>query len=164
MSHPDSISIRPADFPPDQSAVLGLYAQTAEWHAHTWPDDLRVPDMSGLAEQVQTLPGVGDDNALLVAEVDGAVVGLVTGSIRQPPSDGMNSYSGPICWVGDVVVDPSHRHQGLGQRLMQSIESWARERGASTVELMVHTGNAAAESLYRREGYRAVHVQMRKDL
>lgn len=156
--------IRPAEFPRDEAAVLGLYAQTAAWHAATWPDDLRPPDISGLAAQIQSMPAADADSALLVAEVDGAVVGLITGNIRQPPTGGMTAYTGPICWVGDVVVDEQRRRQGVGQMLMNAIESWARDRGARTIELMVHTGNTAAERLYQREGYRAVHVQMRKDL
>ena len=157
------LCIRPVELARDSSAVLELYRQTAEWHARTWPHDLRTPDLDRLADELAA--GSTDENAtMLVADVDGEVAGLVTGSVREPPAGGMNRYDGPVCWIGDIVVDPSHRGHGVAGELMRAIEAWAAARGAVTVELMMHVHNEAAERLYHTGGYRQVHVQLRKDL
>ena len=50
-------------------------------------------------------------------------------------------------------VDPAHRCQGIGLRLMRAAEQWARDAGAGRLELWVTQNNAAAGSLYERTGF-----------
>ncbi len=52
-----------------------------------------------------------------------------------------------------IAVVPSHRGQGLGQRIVQHLESMARERGVPEVSLHPH---AHLERFYRRLGYEKV--------
>lgn len=40
-------------------------------------------------------------------------------------------------WVHDLVVKSSYRNKGIGKSLMQFLESWAKDQGAS--RLAVHT-------------------------
>lgn len=50
-----------------------------------------------------------------------------------------------------LVVISAHRAQGLGHRLVEHAEQYARERGATTVYLLTTT----AESFFRSRGYSA---------
>lgn len=156
--------IRPAEFPADMPAVLELYRQTTTWHAATWPADIApISDVSGLAPELQAMTG-DNTRVMLVAELDGHVAGLVTGHLREPPEGGMTRYSGQILVIGDVVVEEARRRSGVATALMQAVEHWGDSRGATTIELWVHADNEAATALYQREGYRPVHLQMRKNL
>jgi GNAT superfamily N-acetyltransferase len=155
---------RPAEFPADMQSVLELYRQTTTWHVQSWPADiLPITDVSGLAPELEAMTSE-PTRTMLVAELQGAVAGLVTGHLREPPADGMTRYSGRILFVGDVVVDESQRRSGVATALMHSIEQWGVTEGATTIELWVHAGNDPATGLYQHEGYRPVHIQMRKDL
>jgi GNAT superfamily N-acetyltransferase len=158
-----SATIRPAEFPADMQSVLELYRQTTTWHAESWPADiLPSTDVSGLAPELE---GMTSDRTrtMLVAELRGAVAGLVTGHLREPPEGGMTRYSGRILFIGDVVVDESQRRSGVATALIHSIEQWGATEGATTTELWVHAGNDPAANLYQHQGYRPVHIQMRKD-
>lgn len=164
MSTRSATTIRPADFPADMQSVLDLYRQTTTWHAATWPNDVSpITDVSGLAPELEAMTS-DRSRATLVAEIHGHVAGLVTGYLREPPDGGMTRYDGRILFIGDVVVDESQRRTGIATALIHAIQQWGEHEGATTIELWVHAGNDAASALYHREGYRPVHVQMRKDL
>lgn len=59
-----------------------------------------------------------------------------------------------IARVYSIAVAASARGQGLGDRLLQRLETIARTYGLSEVRLEVRKDNAAALALYERRGYR----------
>ena len=68
--------------------------------------------------------------AVLVAEHRGELLGLCTAYLD------LNSVRfGPRCWVEDLAVSPEHRSQGVGKDLLDAAKDWARERGATHLEL-----------------------------
>lgn len=52
-----------------------------------------------------------------------------------------------------VYVDPAHRRQGLGRKLMNHAKSWAIEHGYDQMSLQVFLKNTAARNLYESLGY-----------
>jgi GNAT superfamily N-acetyltransferase len=59
---------------------------------------------------------------------------------------------GPRCWVEDLAVDPTRRSRRIGKRLLEAAQAWARERGASHLELDTALARADAQRFYEREG------------
>jgi [ribosomal protein S18]-alanine N-acetyltransferase len=55
-----------------------------------------------------------------------------------------------------LVVEETHRRQGIGSALIGACMEWAAKAGASSILLEVRASNAAALSLYRRQGFSAV--------
>ena len=78
----------------------------------------------------------------------GAVVGLVMVTLRPELLSGDASAH-----LEAIVVDPSHRGQGMGRQLMQHCERRVRALGARSLTLHVFNQNQRAKELYRREGY-----------
>jgi ribosomal protein S18 acetylase RimI-like enzyme len=113
----------------DVSAVLELWAQARSAAAVT-PDD---------AESVQRLI---ERSSLLVAEVDGRVVGaLVVG------------WDG---WRGNMyrlAVLPEFRRRGIGRRLVEAGHDSLRAQGARRVTALVAHDEADATGLWRAAGY-----------
>ncbi len=52
-----------------------------------------------------------------------------------------------------VAVDPQHRRQGLGRRVLLELLAAGRRLGAERATLEVSAGNAAAQALYGRCGF-----------
>lgn len=59
--------------------------------------------------------------------------------------------------VGEVrrlVVLPSHRRRGVGERLMDAVMKHARANGIVALELTTSDYNVGALSLYKKDGWR----------
>jgi len=84
--------------------------------------------------------------AVLIAEQRGDLLGICTAYLD------MNSVRfGPRCWVEDLAVSPDHRSQGVGKALLDAAKDWARERGATHLELDSGDARADAHRFYERE-------------
>ena len=93
------------------------------------------------------------DAALLVAELDGEIVGRLSMARDPHPS------SAHVADFG-LMVAAAHRRRGIGTALLAGAEEWARGAGIRKLELHVFPHNDAAIALYEkvgyeREGYRA---------
>jgi GNAT superfamily N-acetyltransferase len=54
-------------------------------------------------------------------------------------------------WVEDLAVDPGERSRGIGKLLLDAAKDWARERGATHLELDSANTRADAHRFYERE-------------
>ncbi len=61
-------------------------------------------------------------------------------------------------WVEDLAVHPEHRSAGVGKALLDAAKAWARERGATHLELDSADARTDAHRFYEREGagYRSI--------
>ncbi len=132
-----SVRIRPVE-PRDLPAVRALVEQVLAEH--------------GFASQVgsvdRDLGEAGDRyggarSGFWVADLDGAVVGTV--AIR--PKEGRT------CELKRLYLRPDQRGTGLGQRLYEHAEAFARAAGYERIWLDSSRRFARAHRLYRRNGF-----------
>ncbi len=83
---------------------------------------------------------------VLVADDGGELVGICSAYL-----DLHSVRFGPRCWVEDLAVDPDRRSEGVGKALLDAAKAWARERGASHLELDSGEARADAHRFYERE-------------
>jgi GNAT superfamily N-acetyltransferase len=88
-----------------------------------------------------------DRSAVFVAAENRGLIGLCTAYL-----DLDSVRFGRRCWVEDLVVDPERRSHGIGKALLDAAKEWARERGASHLELDSGDARADAHRFYEREG------------
>jgi GNAT superfamily N-acetyltransferase len=84
---------------------------------------------------------------VLVAAADGRLVGFCTAY-----QDLHSVRFGYRAWVEDLAVDPERRSQGIGKALLDAAKDWARERGATHLELDSALARTDAHRFYEREG------------
>jgi GNAT superfamily N-acetyltransferase len=116
---------------------------------------------SDAAEMEQRLPPIlGDDSyATLVAEVDGAVVGLIGLRVGRD-----YVRSGWYSQLLVLAVDEKARRGGIGRQLVEAAEAWARARGADVMVLHSGRQRTGAHAFYERVGYEATGVRFKKTL
>jgi ribosomal protein S18 acetylase RimI-like enzyme len=85
-------------------------------------------------------------NRVLVARVDGRIVGTLTLVVFPIPT-------GLRAWIEDVVVDEAGRGYGVGAALTREAVRLAADAGARTVDLTSRPSRAAANRLYERLGF-----------
>jgi len=102
-----------------------------------------------------------DDAVVLVAEVDGRVVGYVYAGL-EPMS--WKELRGPAGFIHDVLVEDDGRGAGAGTALVDQAISWLRDRGAARVILWTADRNARAQRLFGRLGFRRTMIEMTREL
>jgi GNAT superfamily N-acetyltransferase len=101
--------------------------------------------------------------AVLVAEIDGAVIGhLVLTFERMGPfvREELRDYA----YVADLFVREAHRGRGVGRALIGEAERRATARGMKRILLGVLHGNTGAERSYRRQGFTDYGLELAKPL
>ncbi|ACA17135.1 GCN5-related N-acetyltransferase [Methylobacterium sp. 4-46] len=95
----------------------------------------------------------------LVAEADGAVIGLVHYIFHR------STWTvGPYCYLQDLFTAEAARGRGAGRALIEAVYEKAREAGASRVYWLTQEGNITARALYDTLADRSGFIQYRKIL
>lgn len=73
-------------------------------------------------------------------------------------------YGGKIIQPDNLIVDDSHRGNGLGTQLLQWIEALGVSEGCDMAVLDTYTHNVKSHKLYHREGYHILGYHFAKKL
>lgn len=137
------ISIRPAT--PDEGEEVGRLTETV------YRDDGHLFGDEGYADELRDAAGRIRDALVLVAVLDGRLVGAVT--LLETGMPGSNTAVSGELEVRMLVVDHPARRQGIADALMDAAEDHARRRGLAAVVLATGQAMVGAHRLYERRGY-----------
>ena len=99
-----------------------------------------------------------EDTEVLVAEVDGLLVGSVYGQIRPRKPFFNTSHLG---YIGFMYVRKAYRGQGVSQALIEAITAWFDHQGLTEVILHVYAKNPRAIRAYEKAGFESHLIEMR---
>lgn len=94
-------------------------------------------------ERIVAAPNI----ALFVAEEGTEVLGYIQ------LSDYENTYHRPLKNLITLATSPRHRRRGVGKRLLEVGEAWARADGACGVRLVTGLNRVDARKFYAANGY-----------
>jgi GNAT superfamily N-acetyltransferase len=121
----------------------------------------RIPARAEMEAEVQALLDDPQGGSVLIAEADGAIVGVLTASWQRAIH-----VPGVHATVQDLWVDEDWRSRGVGAELVEAIASQARSRGVSRLEVGLPRETFAAiastESFYKRNGFEHLGPRMRR--
>ena len=145
----------------DRAFFLEIEEQT------TWenlPHDKRDMERAHLSEKLrETLETMlaAPENVLFIADniQNGEKMGLLWLGTR------FNAITGELeAWIYNLTVLPQFQGCGVGKKLMEHAETYARDNGFEVIGLAVATHNERAQKLYARLNYQASNILMRKPL
>ena len=126
-----AVTIREAR-PDDAAAIARLLGQLG------YPTD---------AEAVRRRLGRLGEDLLVLAEVNGAIVGLA--QLHVSPAI---EYDRPAAKLAALVVDEAQRETGVGRALVSAMETEARSRGCELLFLTTSEHRTDAHTFYERVG------------
>ena len=100
-----------------------------------------------------------EDCVVLVAELDGAVVGCLTTSVMR-----VLHRPAPVGRISMMVVDEALRSRGIGAQLVRAAEETLATQGCYMVEVTSHVRRTEAHRFYERLGYAKTSVRLAKEL
>jgi len=139
-----------------------LEALTALLHLAYAPLAARGLNFTAATQSVETTRRHVAEGQCFVAERSGVVVGTVTVSGPYDETNAPSPHEAPWYWERDTAhfhqfaVHPQHQGIGVGRRLVEECEAWARERGYRRMALDTAEPAHELRALYARLGYAEV--------
>jgi GNAT superfamily N-acetyltransferase len=109
-------------------------------------------DRDAMQRRLERLGGC-EEHVVFVAEISGEVVGWVHGVEHEFLVAGR---VGEIC---GLVVAEGRRTSGVGRRLVDAIEQWARGRGLEQVSVRSNVARIESHPFYEKVGYARLKTQ-----
>ena len=144
-----SIKFRPAqisDIPAIAGLIASLFAIEKDFAADT---TRQVAALKLMLPREDILLWVAEE----VIDGDSQVVGFCSVQTLISTAEG-----GPVGLVEDVVVADGWRGAGIGRRLLEGAEVWARRRGCTRLQLLADQSNAQALDFYRHVGWQETRM------
>jgi predicted N-acetyltransferase YhbS len=110
-----------------------------------------------VAERLEAMQAEG--RLVLVAELDGAVVGCLSTSVMR-----VLHRPAPVGRISMMVVDEALRGGGIGAALVRVAEQSLAAQGCYMVEVTSNVRRAEAHRFYERLGYERTSVRLAKEL
>ena len=99
------------------------------------------------------LDGCGKHRAVKLAEIEGEIIGMCTAQTR------ISTARGAVCaTVEDLVVDRAFRGNGVGRKLLDAIQEWARKRSIPFLTLLADKNNAQGLEFYRKAAWQTTDL------
>lgn len=136
----------------DVSALVRLRMANAEHHVGLGPSVHRRPDGDAVRGYFESRLCDGQDDLLLVAEVNGEVAGMAEVVHRPAPPDHQILIPRRTAEVHTVVLD-QYRGRGVGRALLGAAEQIARDRGVEFLVAVVFAPNEDAVGFYSSAGF-----------
>lgn len=151
MSRRLSFRVRPASMG-DFEALCSLFDELDAFHREARPDMFRpfAPPARAREQVARWLGEAG--STLLVAENEAGLVGLAL-LLTRPGSPFTGAVPRKVVEIDNLVVRADQRGRQIGRRLLAESMAWARQRGATHVEVTVHDFNQDAERFYKAFGF-----------
>ena len=109
-------------------------------------------DAEVMRKRLEELAG-REDHVVFVAEVKDTLVGWVESAEHNV------LVAGRVCEICGLVVAEGRRVSGVGRRLMEAAEEWARGRGLDQVTLRSNIIRPESHGFYERVGYTRFKTQ-----
>lgn len=110
-----------------------------------WESGERMVDQNEQRQRIESM-NKSENSTILVAENDHELIGYLVaigGSARRSKH----------CVYIVIGIVSDYRGQGIGRKLFEKMEKWAREKNIHRLELTVVADNIAGVSLYKKMGF-----------
>ncbi len=99
------------------------------------------------------------DYELLVAELDGEIIGFIDQWIIHDFAHGAK-----LSFIQNLYVVSKHRRGGVGDKLLEEIVASAKDKGVLEIHVVTEFGNKPAINLYKKHGLVKESLQLEMEL
>ena len=142
----------------DHQFIMELSPILAEVAQLQWHTDNTIQKMQD-EYIIEMLTDTSKPNTTLIAEINHTSLGFIHVRTHK------DSISGETCGtIPLLAVSPTSQGLGIGNRLIECAENWAKALGCRLLHLEVFANNKKANSFYQKIGFKPETVHMIKPI
>jgi len=145
----------------DIPAIVGLGEELIDFHQARDPFFTWADNGSGLFAKFIDENIRNDAVRVLVATVDGKIVGYCQGMLDQHPPVLAEPQYGQIL---DLMVTAEYRGAGIGERMFKTLCDWFRGEGIRRIEVRHSTANEIAARFWPKMGFQPYLLTLFREL
>ena len=143
----------------DYDEICRLFKQLDDYHVKVLPEVFKTCEGPARPLAVVTVYITNPNADYILAEQDGAVVGLM--NIKKEVRPNVPIFTqGEFAEIENIVVDKNHRTQGIGTALFEEAKKWAQERGLKSIQLVSWAANTLSTEFYINKGFKPLLSKM----
>jgi diamine N-acetyltransferase len=147
----------------DLDALIKLNAQVQRLHAQVYPADFKSLTDEGEVRDFLRSVMRWTDHTILIAQVDGAVVGYAWIEIQDRPQTPF-TWAKKRVFLHHICVDSGHRRLGIGSALITKVEERALAAGIGEFALDMWSLNGTAQEFFKSRGLKSYRLFFRKQV
>jgi GNAT superfamily N-acetyltransferase len=109
-------------------------------------------DRENMQRRLERIGGC-EEHVVLVAETSGQIIGWIHGAVHE------FLVAGRVGENCGLVVAEGQRTNGVGRRLVEAVEQWARGRGLDQVSVRSNVARPESHPFYEKVGYTRLKTQ-----
>jgi ribosomal protein S18 acetylase RimI-like enzyme len=142
----------------DLQAAKTIFNEFVQHHVQYDSTFEKVADADQLwADYILESDTTKDDFKVLIADLDGQVVGFCLGYVAERPPIYKSQRIGMI---GNIAVKQSHKRQGIGHLLFDEIKTWFKSQDIALIETEVAISNPQSMGFWSKVGGRSFITRM----
>lgn len=145
----------------DRETLCRLYHEFHEFHVRGLPDRLlslgQPPETYASSELYQAVGKVieGADSVILIAKTNDQPIGLAEIYIKQDePNPLRTAYR--YGYLQSLIVTAACRGEGVGAKLLEAAQQWAKDRGAAEMRLETWEFDEGPLPFYEKNDYQTL--------
>lgn len=147
--------------PDDLSAVVGLWLELIDFHFAIDPYYRLKPNAAELAAEFLGTRIESENSLVLVADVDGSVIGYLMAEVASRP----HVFEGDsVLLIMDACVTSGCRRRGVGKALVDELLRVARELGITRIEVGYNVKNETSTAFWREMGFKPFSAKSSMEL
>ena len=128
-------------------------------HAEHHPELFKYPTDASEVEGFFRNQIAADGNSIFIARADSRTVGYVWCTIKRKRENPFK-YGRETIYIHQISVYPEYRRKGVGRKLMEAVESLAKQKGICRLALDSWEFNGEAHAFFERLGFFCYNVNM----
>jgi len=141
--------------PTDRDFIAALATRLSEFELPEWRQADQI-DHTNVSSLINAMDESEPDTAIFVAQDE--AVGQLVGFVRlQTHTDYFSKEKHG--YIANLAVEKSFEGKGIGRKLIETAEIWAREKGYDRLTLHVFVENDRARRIYEEQGFQQDIIQ-----
>ena len=146
----------------DFEEINSIVKEGHDEHSHNLPHIFRQVDVVMPSEYFQSLLTDPSSEILVARQAEEIVSFAVLEITDAPPFNSLTPRK--FAYINDFGVASRHNRKGIGKKMFNACQEWAKIKGATTLELNVWEFNKGAISFYESLGMETVSRKMSLNL